>query len=212
MVVGIALPPTPDPVPDRILDRLLPEELEHARTLRGFKQVQWVGGRLAVQKAARMLGQEPVPVLTDARGAPRVAGPSHMALSIAHKRTLAVALVARVDHGAIGVDIEDLDPPRMRVAERVLTPVELQAVMELPEPRRWTAVVLRFSLKEAVYKALAPRLERYIDFSEATVTPRPDGTAMVELALARGEAPPQLDARFTWLPGRVLSTVRARWR
>ena len=211
VVIGVALPSGPEPVPEGVLARLLPAEVEHARTLRGFKQVQWVGGRLAAQRAIRMLGLEPQAVLSDGHGAPAVALQLGLSLSIAHKRDMAVALVARARNGALGVDIEDLDPPRMRVAERVLTPDERAVVQALPDERQWTAVVVRFSLKEAIYKALAPTLRRYIDFQEAEVLPMPDGSARVHMRLARGETAPRLDARYSWLPGRVLSTVRARW-
>lgn len=211
VLIGISLPPTPEPVPEGVLARLFPEEREHARSLRGFTQVQWVGGRLAAQRAVRSLGQEPGPILSGPRGAPLVPPEHGVALSIAHKHDMAVALVARVQHGALGVDLEDLAPSRMRVADRVLTPAELETVGQLPKERQWTAVVVRFSLKEAIYKALAPRLGRYIDFSEAEVDPDPDGTAQVRLFLVDGEPPAVLAARYTWLPGRVLSTVRARW-
>lgn len=212
IVVGVSLPGAPDPVPDDVLERLLPEERDHARTLRGYRQVEWVGGRLAAHQAMETLGEPVVPVLSDARGAPRLAAAAdRVALSLAHKRDLAVALVARSRNGWLGLDLEDMEPARMRVAERVLTAAELQRVQALPEDRRWTAVVVRFSLKEAIYKALAPTLERYIDFSEAEVHPLPDGTASVRLELAQGEPSPHLDARFAWLPGRVLSTVRASW-
>ncbi|MCK6507398.1 4'-phosphopantetheinyl transferase superfamily protein [Myxococcota bacterium] len=211
VLVGVALPVDPEPVPELVLARLLPAEQEHARALRGFKQVQWVGGRLAAQRAVRMLGLEPQALMSDGHGAPAVAPHQGLSLSIAHKRDMAVALVARARNGAVGVDLEDLSPPRMRVAERVLTPDELAVVQALPEERQWTAVVVRFSLKEAVYKALAPTLRRYIDFQEAEVLPMPDGCARVHLRLARGEPAPRVEARYSWLPGRVLSTVRARW-
>ncbi|NOY28284.1 MAG: 4'-phosphopantetheinyl transferase superfamily protein [Oligoflexia bacterium] len=211
VVVGVTLPDSPDPVPDRVLTRLLPAERDHALTLRGYRQTQWVGGRLAAHRAFRILGCDPVALLTDAHGAPQAQTETPLAVSLAHKNTLAVALVARAEHGDIGVDLEDQAPARMRVAERVLTPSELSDVAALAQDRQWTAVVLRFSLKEAIYKALAPRLQRYIDFSEATVDPHPDGTVTVALNLAKGENPPDIEARFTWLPGRVLSTVRARW-
>ena len=211
VLIGISLPLSPDPVPEWALARLFPEEQAFARGLRGYTQVQWVGGRLAAQKAVRGLGQDPSPILSDQRGAPMVAPDSGLSLSIAHKQDMAVALVARLQHGALGVDLEDLEPARMRVAERVLTPTELEAVSQLPVERQWISVVVRFSLKEAIYKALAPRLQRYIDFSEAEVEPVPDGTARVRLALVEGLPPTHLGARYTWLPGRVLSTVRARW-
>ncbi len=212
IVVGVRLPGTADPVPDDVLQRLHPAERAHALTLRGFRQPEWVGARLAAREALRVLGAPRVPVLNDDRGAPRLDSQGHgVALSLAHKRDLAVALVARSGHGHIGVDLEDLLPERSGVASRVLTARELAAVEALPPERRWTSVVVRFSIKEAIYKALAPTLSRYIGFEEAEVDPTPDGLATVTLHLARGEPAPSVVARTTWLPGRVLSTVRARW-
>ena len=38
-------------------------------------------------------------------------------------------------------------------------------------------VLLRFSLKEAIYKAAHPILQQYVGFQEAEVTPHSDGTA-----------------------------------
>jgi 4'-phosphopantetheinyl transferase EntD len=93
----------------------------------------------------------------------------------------------------------------------VLTPSEVEVVEALPEARRWTATLLRFSIKEAIYKALAPRLQRYIDFQEAEVTPATDGRASVRLLLKEGPLPADIEARYSWLEAAVLSTVRARW-
>ncbi|RME20117.1 MAG: 4'-phosphopantetheinyl transferase superfamily protein [Deltaproteobacteria bacterium] len=212
IVVGVALPGTAEPVPDPVLERLHPAEQAYARTLRGFRQPEWVGARIAAREALRILGAPPVAVLNDDRGAPRLDGADPgVALSLAHKRDLAIALVARSGHGSIGVDLEDLQPERSGVATRVLTARELGAVESLPPERRWTAIVVRFSIKEAIYKALAPTLGRYIAFDEAEVDPTPDGLARVTLHLARGEPTPAISARYAWLHGRVLSTVRARW-
>lgn len=211
ILVAVSIPDSPDPAPDSVLELLRPEEREHARGLRGYTQGQWVGARLAAAQAARQLGVQLGPLLNDDRGAPLPTAASGLSVSISHKRDLAVALVARASNGSIGVDIEDFAPPRMSVAERVLRPEELREVMALPEERRWGAVVMRFSVKEAIYKALAPTLRRYIDFAEAEVTLEREGLLRVRLELANGEPAPHLDARITWLPGRVVATVRARW-
>jgi 4'-phosphopantetheinyl transferase EntD len=93
----------------------------------------------------------------------------------------------------------------------VLTPTEQEMVNRLPEERRWIAILLRFSIKEAIYKALAPRLERYIDFDEAEVLPRLDGTAAVNLRLREGPTPEEIEARYLWLDEHVLCTTRVRW-
>lgn len=209
LLAGVALPASPDPVPADVLERLHPEEQRHAETLRGYQQVSWVGGRIAAAAASRLLGVRPAPVLSDPRGAP--IAPQDTLLSISHKRDLAVALAARATHGGLGVDLEDLNPPRPLVAPRVLLPSELEAVARLPEPHRWTGVLLRFSLKEAVYKALAPRLGRYIDFAEAEIDPLPDGRADVRLHLEGDTVPMHIEGRYLWMRQQVLTMVRVRW-
>lgn len=209
LLVGVSLPGSPDPVPPEVLDRLHPAEREAALSLRGYRQPEWVAGRLAANAAVRLLGLRPQPVLSDARGAPLP--PEGARVSISHKRTLAVALAARLENGDIGVDLEDVEPARAQVAPKVLTPRELAEVESLPEQRRWTAVLLRFSLKEALYKAIAPRLQRAIGFEEAEVDPHPDGGADLRLLFAEPDAPRHLEGRYHWMNGRVLAMVRARW-
>ncbi|MFT5586016.1 MAG: phosphopantetheine--protein transferase-like protein, partial [Cognaticolwellia sp.] len=139
------------------------------------------------------------------------------------KRTLAVALVARSRHGQLGVDLEDLSPERMGVASKVLRPEELKELKELPPERQWTSLLLRFSLKEAVYKVLNPHLRRYIDFQEARIHLDLDLTASVDLHLKDQEAQKgleetgdqeehsfSLDGRYQWMDGRVLTMIRMR--
>ena len=209
VLVGFHLPGDSEPVADNILARLCPEERAFAVTLRGYRQPEWVGGRLAAHAAARVMGRRLGPLLSDDRGAPT--GGGGVAVSISHKRQLAVALAARLESGTIGVDLEDFAPARPQVAAKVLTARELAAVAELDEDRQWTATIIRFSIKEAIYKALAPRLRRYIGFEEAEVEPSTDGTADVRLNLAHGAPPVEIAARYHWLEQGIISTVRARW-
>lgn len=209
VLVGVSLPGSPEPVPTDVLARMHPEEREVAEGLKGFRQPEWVGGRLAVNGAMRLLGMKASPILSDPRGAP--VPPPGVSLSISHKRDLVVALAARKEAGDIGVDLEDQEPERLNLAPRLLTAAELASVQELPPHRQWTAVLLRFSLKEALYKAVAPRLMRFIDFDEAEVDLQPDGTANLRLQTAAGEPSPRLEGRYTWMDRRVLTTVRARW-
>lgn len=209
VVLGVSLPEERAPVPPHVLEQLHPDERAFAASLRGFRQVHWVGGRLAAHAAFQLLGHGGPPVLTDPWGAPT--SRHGLSISISHKKHLAVALVARDDHGSLGVDLEDLLPERSGIAERILRPAELAAVALLPPERRWTATVLRFSIKEAIYKALAPRQRRYIDFQEAEVTPNIDGTADVQMFLEAGPHPVAIEARYNWLYRSVLSTVRAHW-
>lgn len=208
VLVAVHIPDAPDPVPDDVLARLHPEEAELARTLRKYRQVQFAGGRLALRAALEQLGGPQVPFLSDDRGAPIL--PRGFAGSISHKRDLAVALVARAAHGTLGVDLEDYLPARNGIADRILVPEEIEAVDTLPEERRWIALVLRFSIKESIYKALDPHVRRYVDFHEAIVHPDLHGGAEVRLQLAHGEGPFEVEARYDWLHGRIVTSVRIR--
>lgn len=209
IIAGFSLPGTGDPVPPNILERLHPAEQELALQMRGFRQETFVGGRLAAQFALRALGRRLGPVLAEPRGAP--VPPRGTVLSISHKREVAVALAARRNIGAIGVDLEDVDPPRPGIERKILTPAEMEAVEALPPDRRWAATIVRFSLKEAIYKALAPRMQRYIDFHEAEIEPCVDGTAVVRLSLHEATPPADVEATYTWQERSVLATVRVRW-
>lgn len=208
LVVGVSLPAELG-VPEEVIARLHPEERLYLATLPGLRQVSFAGGRLAARAVLHALGRSAGAILPDGRGVPVV--PEGIGLSISHKSTLAIALACRVEDQTVGVDLEDLLPARPGVERMVLRPEELSAVLEQPTDRQWTSTLLRFSLKESIYKALAPRLGRYIDFQEAAVWPRPDGVADTKLHLSSGSAPISIDARFFWLPEGVITTVRARW-
>lgn len=207
IAAGVFLPGTPDPVPDAVLERLHPGEQAHARSLGGFRQPEFVAGRLAFAELFPELGVLPAPVLPNVHGAPEL--PQGVVGSITHKRDIAIAMVARGGPG-LGIDLEETDRLRPGVAERVLRPEELAAVEALAEDRRWTDTVVRFSVKEAVYKALHPYLQRYIGFGEVAVWPSPDGIDRVEARLRPDEGPFRFEARHYWMDTRVFATVRVR--
>jgi phosphopantetheine--protein transferase-like protein len=208
ILIGVALPERVEDT-DAYLTRLHPAEAAYAQELRGHRKMSFVGGRIAARAAIQSLGRDVGPLLSDPHGAPIL--PVGVGMSISHKRHLAVAMASRVEQDTLGVDLETIQPSRMTVASHVLTENERADVDALPESRRWTSVLLRFSLKESIYKALAPKLVRFIDFSEAEVSPDPDGTAAVKLLLREGAGPLRLDARYIWVPDGVLTSVRARW-
>jgi enterobactin synthetase component D len=184
----------------------LPAEAELALSHKGYRQGQFVGGRLALRRACEQLGEQPPAIVSTARGAPTVG--ERLVGSISHKRTLAIGLAARSGQGSLGVDLEDYGPPRLGIAGHVLREAELEHLHQLPEARRWIALLLRFSVKEAVYKALDPYVQRYVAYHEAEVTPDLEGGAKVTLHLAHGEGPFDVDARYAWLHGRLITSVR----
>ena len=130
-------------------------------------------------------------------------------MSLSHKRGLAVALVGVIGEGTVGVDVEG-GRARMAVADRVLSASELEEVQRLPQPERWASVELRFSMKEAVYKAIHPHLGRYVGFEECIVAVR--GERDTTATLTRRDGEPALSLTCAWerWQGWTICQVRAR--
>lgn len=179
------------------------------------RRATWIAGRLALAAALAEIGAPRVPLLSTPRGAPAV--PAGFVGSISHKRTLAVALAAPAAGACLGVDVEEAKPFRVDVSRRILTPAELAAVNALGPEARWRAVLARFSIKEAIYKALDPFVGRYVAFAEAEVDLDPEPaeapaptTVRARLALAEGEGPFAVVAAWTELGGYFVSAARVR--
>lgn len=208
VLIGVQVPSTKEPVPDNIIRKLRTNERRYAEGLSGFRQMNWVAGRLAMHKALGTLGVVQGDILTGPYGEPLL--PKQATGSISHKDGLVVALAARSKHGLIGVDLEDGRGPSRNVAEKVLTEAELATVRALPEERQWAATLMRFSIKEAVYKALFPHVRRYVGFREAHVDLEFNGPCRVKLNLEENEGPFKVEARLHWVGDRILSVARIR--
>ena len=206
IAVGVHIPTEKTPVPDSALQALHPDEASIAQSLEGFRKIQFVGGRLAIRAALHHLGQDHGPLTRTERGA--VLLPANLAGSISHKGALALGMVAKRDQGTLGVDLEEYLPARPQIENKVLRPEEIEAIAQLPDDRRWIATLIRFSIKEAIYKALDPYLQRYIGFDEVRVSPDLEGGAEVQLHLGPKDGNFHVNANYTWLHGRLLTSVR----
>jgi enterobactin synthetase component D / holo-[acyl-carrier protein] synthase len=189
---------------------LAPEERTFAASLTAVRRRTWVGGRVAMREALTRSGFDAPAVLADSRGAPLL--PAGVAGSISHKESLAVALVARGapdDGERLGVDLE-LDAARPHdIASHVLTDEEATELAALAGPARAREVLLRFSAKESIYKALDPFVRRYVAFKEIAVRPLPGGAAEVQLHLPASEGPFKIEVQWLRWQGLVLTTARA---
>ncbi|HEY4243059.1 MAG TPA: 4'-phosphopantetheinyl transferase superfamily protein [Kofleriaceae bacterium] len=138
------------------LEDVHPDEQALARTLTEKRRRELVGGRAALRAA---IGDYAEPIGSDDRGAPSLS--LGWSGSISHKGDVAAAIAAPLAHGHVGVDLERAAPSRVDISRRILTPRELAL---LPADPR--AVTLRFSIKEAIYKAIDPVVRRYVGFQE----------------------------------------------
>jgi 4'-phosphopantetheinyl transferase EntD len=198
---------------DALTHGLATEEQAIAASLPTARRRTWTSGRAALREA---LGRAALPapaVLVDDRGAPRL--PDGVAASISHKDALAVALVGDARDGDLGVDLEvdrrqdATRRPPVDISRRVMTPAELEALEGASEAERALRVLVAFSLKEAVYKALDPFVRRYVGFHEVSLRFDERGTAEVHLALPDLAAGAEVDGTWRVEDGLILTTARA---
>lgn len=172
------------------------------------RRISFVGGRVALRRALAHFDVPRGPILKNERGAPCL--PAGYVGSISHKNELAAAIAYPQDGFSRGIDVERIQRPKTDIASRVLRDEELSVFEALTEEAATHDLLLRFSLKEAVYKAIDPYLVRYVDYRECAVWPSQDGTSRVELFLERGE--PRLECHASWfdLGEHVVTIARAR--
>jgi 4'-phosphopantetheinyl transferase EntD len=204
--IGLYLPKGDEPVAALADSVLLPDERTFAEGLGSVRRRSWVGGRAALRVALSRAGLHAPAVLADARGAPRL--PVSVAASISHKEDVAVALVASASAGVhLGVDIETDTDRVLDISSKVLADDELRELARLAPHDRGREVLLRFSAKESIYKAIDPFVARWVGFKEVSVSPHPAGDAAVVARLAEG--PFDIEVRWRRFDGIVLTTARA---
>ncbi len=202
---------------------LHPDEATLAAELPEPRRASFIAGRLALRAAlaAAVPSLSHAPLLRTPRGGPLV--PSGAMGSISHKRTHAIALAApcekaRVGDGAmtgtgqrhVGSDLEQRPSPSGTrigkshgLALRILTSRERSVLAALTPLAHLDATILRFALKEAVYKAIDPYVQRYVRFTEVEL----DVEAVSESSPTAGIAHVTL-----LLPERPALTVHAAWQ
>jgi len=205
--VGVRIPEGEDAIDALAADELLVDERAFARSLAPLRRRTWVAGRVALRHAIQRSGLAAPAVLATERGAPRL--PFGVAGSVTHKELLAMALVAPELRGShIGIDLE-VDAVRPTdIASRVLSAEERTELDGLDAAARAREVLLRFSLKEAIYKALDPFVQRYVGFDEVSASPCADGRVRVAASLRPGEGPFRIDALWLRWEGHVVATAR----
>lgn len=170
----------------------------------GWRRLRtFVGGRVALRE---LLHDDSAEILQTERGAPAVS--QSVRASISHKDALAIALCSRWTKGAVGVDLEIDQPLSSDISRHTLTDPEQRALRMLSDEQRAREVRLRFSLKEALYKALDPFVQRYVGFHEVETWPQGSGSARALLALKEREGPFGVELRWMRREGLIVTTAR----
>ncbi len=172
-------------------ERLAAEQLSEGR------RRELIAGRTAMH----VLVESAHPVLSNERGAPVV--PLGYSGSISHKHARAAALLADASAGHVGIDLERMAPTKIDIAKRILTANE-QVVAG--------AELLRvFAIKEAIYKAIDPIVQRYVGFQEVELVVGREGRVEVSVVDA-ARLPVIIEAWWTEVDDHWLATARARRR
>lgn len=207
---------SPDPMPTSVLATLHEAEREAVASAGSAGAAAFAAGRIALRAALLALPRAPEAIGAigrTERGAP--IPPAGYVASVTHKDGIALALAA-VDRGqCVGVDLETLTPKRKHLALRVLRDEELHDVEAVAPELRWREIMTRFSIKEAVYKAVDAYLSHTLDFKEVSVdlsqsTLKSDGfeVALVKLHSSRKAVPRILEATFAAYGNYVITTAQ----
>ncbi len=194
------------------------DEWNWVKTLRGYRRATFAGGRAALRCAATTANVDLGPVLSGPRGAPLVPAPfcasvSHKldpkAAPSAHGLNVAAAFLASCsrDDQRVGVDIEIVRPRRGDLARHILRPTEQEQLAQLPPQDRGRAVLRAFSMKEALYKALDPHVQRYVGFLEVELDSLVSESVSFSFELKQGEGPFAATGQFLERGAIILSIV-----
>ncbi len=176
------------------------QERAFADSLGPLRRREMICGRTALHDA--LASFEPnlasAPILADDRGAPVL--PAGWVGSVSHKGERGAALVAPLSRARIGVDLELAQPSRQDIARYILTRREQEMLVD-----RGKGATLRFSIKEAIYKAIDPFVRRYVGFTEVELDVTDDGIAVVTSRL-----PFEIETTWQERAGFWLTTASAR--
>jgi phosphopantetheine--protein transferase-like protein len=147
----------------------------------------FLGGRQALRQSFASLNYSlDTAVLKDEYGAPVVL-PSSIKGTISHKDSYVVGLASLIDRGRVGVDLERCTNKAVdQLQRRLLTSTEIASLGSLASSgiSIEEEVLLRFSVKESVHKALHPQILRPIGFQEVEVYPHANGDAEINFLLS----------------------------
>ena len=176
------------------------------------RQAEFLAGRLCARAALLQLdGTCATPGMGEDR-AP--IWPAHISGAITHSNGRAGALVAlKSEWQGLGIDLEKLltTERAQRLAKEILTPDELLRMASVPAEQIALLITLTFSVKESLFKALYPLVQKRFYFEHAEVLSW-TSEGQVRLRLLTDLSPEwlqgrELDAQFCLFEGQLLTVV-----
>ncbi|MCH2341719.1 4'-phosphopantetheinyl transferase [Pseudomonas sp. NPDC047963] len=132
------------------------------------RQTEFLAGRLCAHEGLRRVTGVPcIPAVNEDRSP---CWPAGVVGSITHGAGWAATVVARrAQWRGLGLDVEKQIPTTRadRLVAEILTPRELEGYAALDETQRAQRVTLTFSIKESLFKALYPLVNKRFYFQEA---------------------------------------------
>ncbi|MCF6782409.1 4'-phosphopantetheinyl transferase family protein [Stutzerimonas stutzeri] len=176
------------------------------------RQTEFLAGRLCAHEALRRAtGVASIPAVGEDR-AP--CWPAGVVGSITHGAGWAAAVAARAEQWrGLGLDVERIlvSTRADRLAGEILTPRELENYGDLDDSQRATLVTLTFSIKESLFKALYPLVNKRFYFQEAELIHHDDnGQARLRLLndlSQEWKSGAELEGQFVQFDGYLLSLV-----
>ncbi len=183
-----------------------------AMTAVSKRQTEFLAGRICAHEALRRVTGVPgIPTIGEDRSP---CWPTGVVGSITHGAGWAAAVAARSEQWrGLGLDVEKLLPVTRadRLAAEILTPQELEGYAELDDEQRALRVTLTFSIKESLFKALYPLVNKRFYFQEAEMTHvDTDGHARLRLLNDLSDewkTDAELDGQFAQFEEYLLSLV-----
>ncbi|MDO7926455.1 4'-phosphopantetheinyl transferase superfamily protein [Pseudomonas sp. KFB-139] len=176
------------------------------------RQAEFLAGRLCAREALRQLDERLyVPTIGEDR-AP--IWPTDICGSITHSTGWAAAIVApRQQWRGLGLDTENLlsTDRATRLAGEILTADELAAMAAGPQEEIALRVTLTFSIKEALFKALYPIVQKRFYFEDAQLLEwSADGSVRLRLLMdlsSEWHSGKELEGQFSVQDQHLLSLV-----
>lgn len=162
-----------------------PQNLERGARKR---RAEYLAGRICCSRILDYAGIEGK-VGTDSKSRAPV-WPAEINGSISHCRGYAIAVICPRDWGYLGVDMEFLDSPLLMESAGTIMPDK--------KSRSPWEVLVNFSAKESLFKALYPQLGIYFGFEYADVIIN-EASQEFSISLNRRLAPPTFDTHRSWV-------------